>query len=277
MLKGFGPLFLFLAPAVFAQTPESAAPALHYEVVSIHQSRANPDADTTDYRGHLHDSRVDIQGFSNLNLLVSAFGLGFFQIELPKGLPFAIFDLHLSSGEETDAALRGLSDDQAKEAHALMLQEVLVDRFHLRYHFVERDMKGHVLTIGTPGKLRASAVRAPGDQAGSNESGLAKSSLRWDCSSIHCAFQARGYSLDWLADRLSVTLRAPVVNQTGLIGLWDLELRWEVQPSATVSTDDDSYPPLNAALAQQLGLRLSIIKAPTRVLIVDHIEPPSPN
>lgn len=276
MLKRLGLLWLSLAPALCAQT-SAPAPPLHYEVVSIHASMADPDADTAAYHGRLHSSHVDIVGFSDLNLLVSAFNIQFFQIEFPKALPFATYDLHLSSGADTDAALRAMTDEQAQQAQASMLQEVLADRFHLRYHLAQREMKAHALTLATPGKLHPSTAPSSSAQIPPASGPSAEPSLQWNCTSLRCAIQARGESLDWLADRLSVSLHAPVVNQTGLHGLYNFDLQWELQAPTTSTPDNDAYPPLNVALLQQLGLHLTDTRAPTRILIVDHIEPPTPN
>jgi uncharacterized protein (TIGR03435 family) len=71
-------------------------------------------------------------------------------------------------------------------------------------------------------------------------------------------------------------LAAPVVNETGLEGTWDFDLKWNArsripQPDAVRTTIFD-------AVDQQLGLKLAPKSAPAPVLVVDQVnEKPTPN
>ena len=67
-----------------------------------------------------------------------------------------------------------------------------------------------------------------------------------------------------------------VVDRTGLIGFFDFELTWapNLPPGATTRSDS---PSLFTALEEQLGLKLEPIKGPVDVLVIDHIEKPTPN
>jgi hypothetical protein len=80
-------------------------------------------------------------------------------------------------------------------------------------------------------------------------------------------------------------LGQPMVDKTGLEGRWDFTLRW--MPDETQFTDlsvpvprsdfDANAPPLFTAIQQQLGLKLEAQKADVPVLVVDHVDHPSPN
>jgi len=68
----------------------------------------------------------------------------------------------------------------------------------------------------------------------------------------------------------------PVVDQTGLSGLYDFTLTWVHDPSG----DDaiaDNIANFREALKAQLGLELKRSHAPMSFLIVDHVERPSEN
>lgn len=87
-----------------------------------------------------------------------------------------------------------------------------------------------------------------------------------------------------------------VVDKTGLQDRYDFTLKWTPEqgqrfgrprPSGTAggaqsaagrpAAPDSSGPSIFTALQQQLGLRLKPEKAPVRVLVIDHIEQPTPN
>ncbi len=68
----------------------------------------------------------------------------------------------------------------------------------------------------------------------------------------------------------------PVIDQTGLSGLYDFTLSWVHDPSG----DDaiaDNIANFREALKAQLGLELKPSHAPMSFLIVDHVERPSEN
>jgi uncharacterized protein (TIGR03435 family) len=80
-------------------------------------------------------------------------------------------------------------------------------------------------------------------------------------------------SISRLALKLSVLLRVPVVDQTGVSGSFDFTLRWIPDGAA----DPTAGPSLFTAIQEQLGLRLEARKVPTDMLVVDRAEPPSAN
>jgi uncharacterized protein (TIGR03435 family) len=76
-----------------------------------------------------------------------------------------------------------------------------------------------------------------------------------------------------------------VVDRTGLTGTFDIDLRWAperpftdgTQSAAARPTVDDNEPPLFTALQEQLGLKLERTKGPVDVLVIEHVERPTPN
>ena len=65
-------------------------------------------------------------------------------------------------------------------------------------------------------------------------------------------------------------LGQPVLDKTGLSGRYELLLKYS-------PTDAGDLPSLPTALREQLGLTLESIQAPTDVIVIDHIERPTPN
>jgi len=60
----------------------------------------------------------------------------------------------------------------------------------------------------------------------------------------------------------------PVVDETGIAGVYDIKLRW--------SPDDreEKGPSLFTAMQEQLGLRLEARKVPAKLVIIDKAEKP---
>jgi uncharacterized protein (TIGR03435 family) len=88
----------------------------------------------------------------------------------------------------------------------------------------------------------------------------------------------------WLVGTLS---RQPemdgriVVDKTGLTGRYDYSLHWAPQrltaSNGTAAADVPDGPSLFTALREQLGLKLESQKADVEIVVVDHVEAPSPN
>ncbi len=263
---------------VWAQEP--AAPlALHYEVVSIHE--AGPGPRTPVVEGDEHQSRILIENYGYASLIVKAFGVRFWQLEeLPGSLDeHAAFTLHLSSGEDTDATLQGMSDAEAGEAHERMLQEVLAERFALKYHWVTEERPSLVLVAGRQPKLHASAVKppAPGEKRTRKRDDPSSPWFEGGCGPDGCSVSLRGFPMSWIVNTVSVNLRAPVVDRTGLTGLWDFKLEYLPSMGGAPSPEENTYPLIEAAVVGQLGLRVERGKAPMKMLVIDHIEPPTFN
>jgi uncharacterized protein (TIGR03435 family) len=80
----------------------------------------------------------------------------------------------------------------------------------------------------------------------------------------------------------------PVMDQTGLTGRYDFQLKWTPDESQFAAfrsigavvppTDDPKAPPaLYTAIQEQLGLKMAPAKAPGEVIVIDHVEKPSAN
>ena len=76
----------------------------------------------------------------------------------------------------------------------------------------------------------------------------------------------------------------PVVDKTGLTGLYDITLQWIDPPRSAPGTNNAGTPPaadlgpsLFSAIEEQLGLKLAPAKAPLPVLVIDSVEWPAEN
>jgi uncharacterized protein (TIGR03435 family) len=93
----------------------------------------------------------------------------------------------------------------------------------------------------------------------------------------------------WLSGKQDTGERV-VIDETGLKGSYDFALQWSPvengnasgaanagQQPANVPAIGGDKPPLLTAIQEQLGLKLLSRKAPVEVLVIEHVEQPSPN
>jgi uncharacterized protein (TIGR03435 family) len=194
-----------------------------------------------------------------------------------------------------------------------MLKALLVERFSLRTRIEVRQLPRYVLTLARsdrslgPSLKPTSAAcldelderrRNPVPQRepaplplppGGTVEEMREFMLRPRCgvSSIgsagaSSALSMGGMPLANLVARLSSELNAPVVDETGLTGLYDMVLQYDpVRQPADLATlrasRDFASPSLKTALQQQLGLRLEEVKGPLDVIVIESVEQPTPN
>jgi uncharacterized protein (TIGR03435 family) len=156
-----------------------------------------------------------------------------------------------------------------------MWQKLLAERFKLAFHRDKKELSVYVLSVGKTGpKL----TKSEGDPNGLPSLGFrqlgdlnGRNATMGELSS----FTLQGAVLD-----------RPVLDQTGITGRYDFTLKWTPDDSQFASfgmkipppTDAANAPPnLYTAIQEQLGLKLEATKAPTDVLVVDHVEKPSEN
>ena len=139
-----------------------------------------------------------------------------------------------------------------------MMQALLQERFHLAFHREDRNLQALVLEVAKNGpKLE----KAPGGEAVTDGS--------------HGSMILKNTTMDGLAERLARVSDLPVVNRTGIDGVFNMKLAWT--PEGENPKGPGSPPSLFTAIQEQLGLRLQAQKAPVSVLVVDHAEKPGEN
>ncbi len=155
-----------------------------------------------------------------------------------------------------------------------MLQKLMADRFQLKFHRQNKEMSAYVLTVAKNGpKL----TKSDGDPNGLP--GLFFHQL----GQLYVQNATMG---DFTQLMQAVVLDRPVVDQTGIQGRWNFVLKWtpdesqfggmgvKVPPPTNAA---DAPPPLFTAIQEQIGLKLEARKAPVDVIVIDHVEQPSPN
>lgn len=143
-----------------------------------------------------------------------------------------------------------------------MLQALFAERFLLTVHREPRDLPVYALVVDKDGlkKIKKSPPEAKFDL----NFGLGPvRSLKGTLSMTSLVYQLN----QLLRDR-------PVVDQTGLAGLYDIALEWSADGAAS---EQAAAPSIFTATREQLGLRLEPARAAVDILVVDRVERPGAN
>jgi uncharacterized protein (TIGR03435 family) len=229
----------------------------------------------------------------NLSNLVSmAFELRAFQLNSPDWTNNARFNINAK-----------LPEGATKEQFRQMMQNMLIERFALKFHREQKEMQGYELLVGKNGpKFKESEPEKPKDpnaEAPPAPGFVGRPALGKDGfpemppgvpGTIMMNNRARQQwvrvDMQSLAASLSYQAGKPVNDATGLKGKYDVALFWATSngppppppPSGGGSVDiitpasDVSGPTLFTALQEQLGLRLEAKKVTIEILVVDHVE-----
>ena len=143
----------------------------------------------------------------------------------------------------------------------LMLQALLAERFRLVVHRETKELPGYALVVGKNGPKFHEV----------QDDGTAAKIGSGDGHQIN----AHHISMKMLAGKLAGYIGSPVVDSTGLTGLFDFTLDFSVDES--MSADRTPGPTIFEAVQWQPGLKLEARREPAEVIVIDHVEKPSEN
>jgi uncharacterized protein (TIGR03435 family) len=220
-----------------------------------------------------------------MGMVLEAFGVEQYRIDgVPVGPQETPFDI------EALVPL-GATKEQVRE----MWRNLLVSRFHMKYHVEQREFPVDELVIAPRGhKLKENGEASSAD-SGPAPSFDAQGRLQLSApgitqavggsqSGIAVMIVARAQPIDALLPILSEREKHPIVNKTGLTDKYDYYLSFTpsnmMNLAVSAQAGDGPAPKmltggvgLNDALQEQLGLRLVKGKGKLDVIIVDHLDP----
>jgi uncharacterized protein (TIGR03435 family) len=210
--------------------------------------------------------------------------------QLPKWVTTDRFDIEARAAE----------GNPTKDQIRLMMQSLLADRFKLVVHIETRQLPVYGLILEKSGKMGpyfrhhsdnppCAPTPAPGAPPPANVDGVypaicgdilhppsAPGRIRNAARDVTIGFMASSFTLGGMSNDVD---RA-VLDQTGLSGTFDFSLEYTPllngQPPGGFPADMTG-PTFLEALNEQLGLKLVPQTGPVDVLVLDHVEEPSPN
>lgn len=157
--------------------------------------------------------------------------------------------------------------ETSRDQMLAMLRGLLDERFHLAAHLEQRRIPHFALTVAKNGSKLKEVQRDP--------------------SAAHMTYRIGSIthsqvSMPVLAMLLSRQLRQPVLDQTGLTGVYEIKLEWTPETpgtgNAAASPSVPMGPTIFTAVQEQLGLRLENSRNPMDVLVIEHADrDPVPN
>jgi len=283
-------LLVLAATAVYGQS-------LNFEVVSI--KPAPPPAPGQGMRvsanggpGSKNPGRWTCENMSLSNLVSNAFELRPFPLNAPDWTNTERFNINAK-----------VPEGATKEQFRQMMQNMLIERFGLKFHRESKEMQGFELVVGKNGpKFKESEPEKPKDPNAEAPPGpgfpqrpaIGKDGFPEMPPGVQGTIMMNGRArqqwvragMDNLATNLSYQAGKPVSDGTGLKGKYDFALFWVTSngppppppPAGAAGGDiltpasDVSGPTLFTAIQEQLGLRLEAKKVTIEIFAIDHIE-----
>lgn len=183
--------------------------------------------------------------------------------------------------------------DVSHERFRMMLQSLLADRFKFVMHRETRDLPAYTVEVakGGPKLQPASGQCEQAPQSATlppdrHRCGVVEHHVQIHDDVIGHEYSGWSVSMGDLAAALSAN--GPVVNDTGIQGIYDIHVTISTALSPPPSDDPEERSNrefeyqrnFTAAFQKQLGLSIDLTKLkkrPLPVIVIDHVELPTPN
>jgi uncharacterized protein (TIGR03435 family) len=238
--------------------------------------------DNTTPRAFMTGARFDIQLASLMALVTTAYRVEAFQVSGPSWMAETRFDIVAKPPA-------GATNEQIPE----MLRALLIERFHLAVRTESKEETVYVLSVGKDGSKLKEAPEKPTEHPPSKDpNGRHVLTVMRTDNGVQTISERNGRLL-FEADRATMldiarALRgyvdAPVVDETGLKGIYEVSLELPSAPlrggrgraaSADVSPADAASEPAGISVfasVQKLGLKLEKRKAPMDHIVIERID-----
>ncbi len=244
------------SPRPWAAQEAQAVPGARFEVVSIKPNVSNANA----IGMFPSPGRLSIRNYTLKQLVLDTYRLRAFQLVGAKGWME-------SSHWDIEAVYPAVAGKGAMQAGAERLPAMLEDYFHLATHREMRQMPIYTLIAGKAGpKLKPS-------QPNGKPGWWRELPLSQDPAGITT------FNMDFrvFTNALSGLLDLPLVDKTGIAGLYDIELTFTDRHLLDAPDYAGRGISVFTALQEQLGLKLEASKGPVEVLVIDKAEKPDAN
>jgi uncharacterized protein (TIGR03435 family) len=278
--------YILAAQAAQSFTTQPTDPTLKFEVASVKPNVLGSQSSLIQFQNGRYVARY----VTLKRLIRSAYGtvggpLSDSQIVgRPDWLDRETFDVEATAPGTASAA-----NGTIPPAVLMMLRNLLEERVSLQSHVETRERPLFALVRARqdgalgPGLSRATITCTPASR------GIAPKPDGPTCGGRtgYGMLAATGITMPVLANGLAQMVPEVgrmVVDKTGLLGTFDVALRWTPESAATsrvggaaLAPRDYKHPSLFVAIEEQLGLKLERTTGPVDVVVIDRVEPLKPN
>ena len=145
-----------------------------------------------------------------------------------------------------------------------IVQKVLVSRFGLKTHRDRRELRYYAVLVARGGAKLPQAADPQAQPENGGEAVPGGMEMKFNNFTVPHFAMAMQYFID-----------RPVVDETGLPGVYDFKLRWA--PGDAQAADGNAPPGIFTAVQEQLGLKFEAKKGRVDVVVVDGLGRPSEN
>jgi uncharacterized protein (TIGR03435 family) len=232
-----------------------------FKVVTIKPGERGHQGRTVEFR----ESHFRFTNFSVNDLISFAYDLNTAQIiGAPSWLATDLYDIE---------GVPDIGGIPSEKQQSIMLQKLLADRFQLEIHHERKELPVYVMTVARGGpKITKDANSADGPT----------DFYFGDFGDLTVRNLTMADFASWF--QRSVTNK-PVVDHTKLTDHYDFTLKWTPDDSQFVQfrgssplplPSNNASPDLSTAFKEQLGLKFEATEVSEDVIVIDHIEKPSP-
>jgi bla regulator protein blaR1 len=271
------PVSVVNTPRLHAQSQPISANGRAFEVASVKPNKTvGAQRDGRLQPGHFSQTAVTLR-----QLIRMAYGVSQ-MAGAPNWIDTDLFDVE---GKGTFAMADYLPGADGSQAPVYaMLRSLLMERFKLAAHTESRDTAIYALvTANKDGRLGPQLKHSDVDCdamlaaiAITGKLPVVEPGKAPPCSASPRPGRITGkdLSMERLAGALSGPVNRIVRDRTGLKGNFDLALEWTADD---LSPNGASGVSIFTALQEQLGLKLESVTGAVDVLVIDHVEQPTPN
>jgi uncharacterized protein (TIGR03435 family) len=272
MLRAFFCLGFFWAGIAWGQSADDRP---QFAIADVHVSAKDPHHSYGG--GQPVNGRFEFHSATMVELIRAAWGIDEDKIVGgPNWIELDRFDVvaKLPAGmTAASAALPEMAQDgETREVppYLKMLQALLADRFRLVVRKEPRPFPAYILTAGKKPLLKASdGTGETGCRVLNQGPFIAGSEIQYACRNLSMAAFAGN-----LGGILGTELGGnPVMDRTGMKGLWNIEFKWNLPAYACLKCDlsADDRAQFFDAVEKQLGLKLELQQVPIPVILVDSV------
>jgi uncharacterized protein (TIGR03435 family) len=273
---------ILLAPpfglSLHAQAPiveePGYTPTLTFDVATIRPALP-PDANFhVSVNSPPHSSRFEVTNLPIKALLQIAYGFDAPVVGAPDWVANTFYDIKARSDDAADARLAKLTTNEVRLEKRNAIRVLLAERLGLETHLETRNTAIYYLVVAKGGVKMTPAPPPPPPADGGAPPPPPPTDIQAHGSQQGLEFDASNSSMRAVTGVLSSMVEAPVIDKTGLTGIYNYTLQFGRDWS---DRNADSWPSIFTAVEEQLDLKLEAAHESVPNLVIDHITKPTEN